>query len=111
VTKDQPIACNLSALNGEEQCHRAELAMRLRESVHEIAPIANSYVFRFVDQGAILIELAEFIALEHRCCPFLNFQINLSPNEKSISFQLSGRAGVKEFLAAELGINTIDGRG
>ncbi len=109
--KDQPIACNLSALDGEEQRRRAEIATRLRESVHEIAPIANGYVFRFLDQGATLIELAEFIALEHRCCPFLNFKIDLGPNEKSILFRLSGRAGVKEFLAAEFGINAIDGRG
>jgi hypothetical protein len=34
----------------------------------------------------------------------LNFQISLKESDDTIRIRLSGRAGVKEFLAAEFGI-------
>jgi hypothetical protein len=51
----------------------------------------------------MMLELAEFVLLERRCCPFLNFEITLHEGEDSIAVHLSGREGVKEFLAAEFG--------
>ena len=46
-------------------------------------------------------EIAEFVLLERRCCPFLNFQISLKEGYDAITVCLSGRDGVKGFLAAE----------
>jgi hypothetical protein len=99
-----PIACNLGALDEGQRERRAELAVRLQSSVREIVQIADGYAFRLQSNDKILLEIAEFVSLERRCCPFLNFQISLNEGDDAITFRLSGRDGVKEFLAAEFGI-------
>ena len=99
-----PIACNLNALNNAEQQRRAELSARLQKSVHAVVPIPDGYIFRLPSNGRALLEVAEFISFERRCCPFLSFQINLNESDEAITVQLSGPDGVKEFLAAEFGL-------
>ena len=105
-----PIACNLSALDEQEQQRRGHLASNLREAVCEIVPASDGYAFRFGEVKTDLREIAEFISLERRCCPFLEFQIEVGGENDSINLHIRGREGVKEFLAAELGINTINAR-
>ena len=105
-----PIACNLSALDEQEQQRRGHLASNLLEAVCEIVPTSDGYAFRFGGVKTDLREIAEFISLERRCCPFLEFQIEVGGENDSINLHIRGREGVKEFLAAELGINTINTR-
>ena len=100
-----PIACNLSALDEAQRERRAELAARLQSSVREIISTADGYEFRLPSNDKILLEIAEFVFLERRCCPFLNFQISLNEGDDAITVLLSGRDGVKEFLAAEFGLD------
>jgi hypothetical protein len=96
-----PIACNLGALDEAQRERRAQLAARLQSSVREIIPASDGYTFRLPSNDKILLEIAEFVLLERRCCPFLNFQISLKEGYDAITVCLSGRDGVKEFLAAE----------
>ena len=100
-----PIACNLGALDETQRERRAELAARLQDSVREIVPTADGYTFQLPSNDKILLEIAEFVLLERRCCPFLNFQISLNEGDDSITVGLTGRDGVKEFLAAEFGLD------
>lgn len=102
---ESPIACNLGALDEAQRERRAELAARLQSSVREIVPNDDGYTFRFSSSDKILLEIAEFVLLERRCCPFLNFQISLKEDDDAITVCLSGRSGVKEFLAAEFGLD------
>jgi hypothetical protein len=101
-----PIACKLSVLDEQEQQRRQQLASTLRGAVAEIIPASNGYTLRFAEVETDLREVAEFISLERRCCPFLKFQLEAGGANESITLRIRGRAGVKEFLAAELGINT-----
>jgi len=103
--KDEvPIACNLNALNNVEQERRAELSARLQKLVRAIVPIPDGYIFRLPSNDQTLLEVAEFISFERRCCPFLSFQISLNESDEAVTVQLTGRDGVKEFLAAEFGL-------
>ena len=52
------------------------------------------------------VQLAEWISLERRCCPFLEFALEWKRDD-SVSVRLTGEAGVKQFIAAEMGI-TMD---
>lgn len=101
-----PIACDLSALNEQEQQRRSQLASRLLDAAHEIVSVADGYMFRFDEAETDLREVAEFISLERRCCPFLELKIEIGNQKDSIDLHIHGREGVKEFVAAELGINT-----
>lgn len=104
MKNELPIACNLNALNNAEQGRRAELSARLQKSVRAILPIPSGYTFRLPSDDQTLLEVAEFISFERRCCPFLSFQISLNESDEAITVQLTGRHGVKEFLAAEFGL-------
>ena len=47
--------------------------------------------------------LAEFVANERRCCPFFTFTIRAEPAPALLMLRLTGPAGVKPFILAELG--------
>jgi len=105
VKTGSPIACDLGALDEAQRRRRAELAERLQRSVRETISNAEGYSLRLAWNDKILLEVAEFISLERRCCPFLNFQIGLGEGDDAITVSLSGRDGVKEFLAGEFGFD------
>ncbi len=66
----------------------------------------DGYAIRLANQDEILMQVAEFISLERVCCPFLNFQLEIEAERGSLWLRLSGREGAKDFLAAELGLET-----
>jgi len=98
-----PIACDLSALTVSERKRRRSLAKAFARAVIGRGELANGFEF-YVDPAKVdLPSLAEWTALERRCCPFLHFRIEVGPTDTHIVVALSGDQGVKEFLRAELG--------
>jgi hypothetical protein len=58
------------------------------------------------------VEVAEWVDLESRCCPFLEFGIDVSEKGRVVRLRLTGGKGVKSFLKSELGLLAEDaGRG
>jgi hypothetical protein len=57
----------------------------------------------FPSDEALFRELAEWVGLERRCCPFLGFALEWKQDD-SVSVQLTGQPGIKEAIAAEMGI-------
>jgi hypothetical protein len=53
------------------------------------------------DDGDTLLMLAEWIAFERRCCPFLRFIVTVDGGDR-LDLTMSGDVGVKEFLRIEL---------
>ena len=71
------VACRLPA---------RELAVRRRVVADEIFrgalradELEDGYVFTFVGDEEKTAELAQFIAAERRCCPFLTFELLFEP--------------------------------
>src|SRR5207253_2529614 len=54
--------------------------------------------------GDVAASLAALIETERACCPFLSFQLIVEPDRGSVSLELTGPAGTREFLEAELGL-------
>lgn len=75
----------------------------LHDSVQKVREVANGYEFRHAAHVSVLLLLAEFIRLERRCCPFLEFTLNVETEHGPAWLMLTGPEGVKEFLRAELG--------
>ena len=48
-------------------------------------------------------QVTQFIANERLCCPFFSFVLEVTPARGLIWLRITGRAGVKDFLQAELG--------
>ena len=68
--------------------------------------IPRGYAFRFPDDRTLSRKLVEWVALERRCCPFLEFEILLGLEGEPVILRLTGEDGVREFLAAELSLDT-----
>jgi hypothetical protein len=53
----------------------------------------NGYAFRLLSQKISLLEIAEWVTLERRCCRFFNLQIEAEPNDGPIWLRMTGAGG------------------
>jgi hypothetical protein len=97
-----PNACVLGNLTPEQRVREQTLLKHFREATLEMMELANGYSFRLANDSATLLEVAEFITLERLCCPFFSFELCLESNGGPLWLRLTGRDGVKEFLASML---------
>lgn len=96
------LACNMNALTTEQRTRHAAMTKRLLEQATR-KELADGYVFT-VDRAHISVaELAEWVADESRCCPAVDFHVEL-PSSGTLMLRLDGGVDVKEFIAAELGL-------
>jgi hypothetical protein len=96
------LACNMNALTKEQRTRHAAVTRRLLEHATR-KDLAGGYLFT-IDRAHIgVAELAEWVADESRCCPAVDFHIEL-PAFGALTLRLDGGADVKEFIAAELGL-------
>lgn len=95
--KHIPIACVPSAMTTEQRKTYQGLLAEMSKSYQEVSELPNGFAVCFPAEPSIIMKLAEFIALERLCCPFLNFGLQVEPN-RPVSLHLTGPDGVKEFL-------------
>jgi hypothetical protein len=98
-----PLACNLRAFNTEEHeryAHEryADLTKQLRSAVAEERELDDGYALRIAAESLPPIAIAEWIALEQKCCPFFAFELRFEADGGPVWLQLSGRPGVKDFI-------------
>ena len=101
-----PIACSLTAPELGER-RRAVLEF-LRRHGREQRPLPNGYRLCFEQSDDVMASLAALIETERACCPFLSFQMIVEPDHGPVSLELTGPAGTREFLEAELGLGPRD---
>jgi hypothetical protein len=95
---EPPIACNLKALTAAQ---RAQLK---RAGEHAIAAITASrelsdgYAVRIDAARASILDVAEWLDLWRRCCPFYEFQIDFHAADATLWLSVKGRPGVKEYI-------------
>jgi hypothetical protein len=97
---NSPIACNLGALDRDEQRRRAELARAVVGHAAATTETSDGYALRFDDDPVLLRDAIDWIRLERRCCPFLRFELTFDPENGPLWLRLGGGPGVKEFLSA-----------
>lgn len=102
--------CDLTALNLEQRERYAVVLQEMQQSLQEVREVANGYAFRYPGETSVLLLLAEFIRMESRCCPFLEFTLNVKTEFGPAWLTLTGPKGVKEFLRAELGFDGLKSR-
>jgi hypothetical protein len=94
-------ACDLSALTNDQRQRQRQVSHHLTELRRSVRELDNGYAFEYADEVASYPLLGEFIAFEHRCCPFFHFNLEVAPEAKSIWLHITGTEGVKEFVYAE----------
>jgi hypothetical protein len=64
--------------------------------------LLDGYAFRF--EADKLLELAQFIDNERKCCPFTTFELSVAPEAGPIWLRMTGPDGTRAVLQAELSI-------
>jgi hypothetical protein len=96
------LACNMNALTKEQRTRHEAMTKRLLQHATR-KELADGYALT-IDRAHISVaELAEWVADESRCCPAVDFHVEL-PAFGPLTLRLDGGADVKEFIAAELGL-------
>lgn len=96
-----PLACTPDAIPAAERAdHFARLTRLFTDAVRAREALPDGYAYRF-DADAF-DELVRWISRERRCCPFLGFVLELAPGNGDIVLRLTGPAGTRTFLDAEL---------
>ena len=98
-----PVACDLNALTSAERARHRSLVGALALAIVGRTELVDGFELCVDPTKLELPLLAEWIALEGRCCPFLHFRIELAPGAGGATVALTGGDGVKDFLRAAMG--------
>ena len=93
-----PIACFLTPEEMRER--QASLIPALLGRAVSISPLDEGYRFGFKPESETLRAIAETIAAESRCCPFLQFDLSVPPAQGDVALTISGPPGTRAFLDA-----------
>jgi hypothetical protein len=95
------IACNLDAagLSG-----RQHLLAGLIARASERRELKEGYAFGFASGTVGLVELAQIIEPERRCCPFFRFVVTAEPEGGPLWLEVTGPDTTKDFLQALLNL-------
>ena len=93
---DVQVACSLSVPELRER--ETALLARFRSSVIETEELPNGYSFRGPGDGKWIAIVAELIAVERVCCPFLTFELAAQPNLGPVIVRVFGPSGAKDFV-------------
>ena len=94
-----PIACDLDAISASDRPRYNELRKMLAASAIGKRELPDGVAVQISTERMPLAHLAEWISFERKCCPFLDFRIEVAPASGPVWLSLTGRPGVKEFLA------------
>lgn len=108
---EEPLVCNVGALKASQRERHRALGEKLRSAVVRREELPNGYTL-VLDLGRLpadaagapfcVVEVAEWVALEARCCPFLDFGIELAGKGGPVILRLTGGRNAKAFIEAEL---------
>jgi len=96
--------CNIKALTLAERARHMKLTSKLLSSRKETVETQKGYELQYRGGSVTLAELAEWVRLESKCCPFFDFHIDLEEQGQLTCLGLTGKEGVKEFIRMEFGI-------
>lgn len=97
-----PIACQLGVFSSEERKRYEAMRAKIDAALTRIVEVDHGYEIHLLGDDTMLALVADWIALERRCCPFFEFTVGIGGLGSSIRVALTGSQGVKRFLKSEL---------
>src|SRR5258708_37059126 len=86
----ESLACALSALTREQRERHQALITQVKESRISIQELPDGYTWQLPGDSATWLAAAEFISLEHLCCPFFRLTLEVEPGQESIWLRITG---------------------
>ena len=73
MSDTSPMVCQLGEFDLEESERYKSLREEMRSAIQEMKELPDGFAFRFHSDPLVIVNLAEWITLERRCCSFFNF--------------------------------------
>lgn len=99
-TIDLPLACQPFALRPDERARSLALRETLTAATQAVRALPDGCAFTLAP--ASLPAALEWLELERRCCPFLDFVLTWRAGAAAPELALTGPPGARHFLSAEL---------
>ena len=100
------LVCHINALTPAERDQHHHNTHTWLAQVLSMAWLVDGYQFTLPVNPSLLAVVAQFIAYERLCCPFLRFELTLEPQATTLNFSVTApnhTEQVHEFVAAEWG--------
>ena len=94
-------ACRIDTLDRPQRQRQQELLALMRRRALGQDELPDGYAFRLPADPVLFQQAAEWVSLERRCCPFVQFALDWKEDD-TVSVRFTGVPGVKPFLAAEI---------
>lgn len=98
---ESALACNRDGLTPAERSESQQLLQRLGDAVSKVQDLPDGYALRLDEQRLSFADLAHWVDLEKRCCPFFHIAIEVTPGGETW-LRLTGGAGVKDFIGSQM---------
>ncbi len=95
---ESPFACNLKAFQPQERLQWRKLLDQVTAAVLVTRELSDGYALQVDTRRASIVEVAEWVSLERKCCPFFDFRVELQGETETLWLSLTGREGVKQFI-------------
>lgn len=93
-----PIACRMKALTPAQRIELAHRGEHVISAITASRDLKDGYAFRVDPAKASIVDVAEWLDVWRRCCPFYEFQVDFHAADASIWLSVKGRPGVKEYI-------------
>lgn len=103
MNQNSEIVCQRLSFTPEEKLKYEALRENIFDLLVRIEELANGFSFVLKPKNRLLHDLADWIPLENKCCPFLEFTLILYQDE-FVRLNLTGPQEVKNFLLHELNL-------
>jgi len=98
---EPPIACNLKTLTAAQRKQLGATGEHAIAAITSSRELPDGYAFRIDPAHASILDVAQWLDLWRRCCPFYEFQIDLHAADGGMWLSVKGRPGVKEYIAVD----------
>jgi hypothetical protein len=104
MAQQKPVlACNMKAISSTERVRYNTLMKGIKNAVRQQKELADGYAWELDGRKAAMPDVAEWMSMERRCCPFLTLQLEALGDGADFTVKLLGPEGVKAFLQSEFG--------
>jgi len=97
------LACNPLAIEASQRQHYVNTARQVFAAAHERRELPDGYAFRLSEEHTTLLQVAEYLTNDRRCCPFFHYTLSIEPDARAVWLTITGPAGVKEGILESLG--------
>ena len=98
MSDNQPIACDLTAIDEDQRELHKTSSEELFTSIIEWLELFNGYAFRIPSETKMIEKAGSFIAHERQCCPFFKFNLEVTPDGGPVWLKLKGNQEVKKYI-------------